>query len=91
MRLCVDYRALNKRTRKDAYPLPRIDEALDSLGGAKCFTSLDLVQGYHQVAVDKENIPKTAFCAGTGGLYEYIRMPFGLSNDFPATNGGNPW
>ena len=84
IRLCVDYRALNEQTRKDAYPIPRIDEALDSLGGARMFSSLDLVQGYHQVAVAEEDIPKTAFRAGTGGLYEYARMPFGLSNS-PAT------
>lgn len=84
IRLCVDYRALNEQTKKDAYPIPRIDEALDSLGGAKMFSSLDLVQGYHQVAVAEEDIQKTAFRAGTGGLYEYVRMPFGLSNS-PAT------
>ena len=84
IRLCVDYRRLNEQTRKDAFPIPRIDEALDSLGGAKMFSSLDLVQGYHQVAVAEEDIPKTAFRAGTGGLFEYVRMPFGLSNS-PAT------
>ncbi len=84
IRLCVDYRALNEKTRRDAYPLPRIDEALDSLKGAKYFSSIDLAQGYHQVAIEEEDIPKTAFRAGTGGLYEYLRMPFGLSNS-PAT------
>ena len=80
----MDYRRLNEQTRKDAYPLPRINEALDSLGGAKIFSSLDLAQGYHQVAIEEEDIQKTAFRAGTGGLYEYVRMPFGLSNS-PAT------
>ena len=84
LRLCVDYRMLNDKTRKDAYPLPRIDEALDSLKGATLFSSIDLAQGYHQVAIDEADIPKTAFRAGTGGLFEYLRMPFGLSNA-PAT------
>ena len=84
LRLCVDYRMLNEKTRKDAYPLPRIEEALDSLKGAKLFSSIDLAQGYHQVAIDEADIPKTAFRAGTGGLFEYLRMPFGLSNA-PAT------
>ena len=79
-----DYRMLNDKTRKDAYPLPRIDEALDSLKGATLFSSIDLAQGYHQVAIDEADIPKTAFRAGTGGLFEYLRMPFGLSNA-PAT------
>ena len=84
LRLCVDYRMLNGKTRKDAYPLPRIEEALDSLKGATLFSSIDLAQGYHQVAIDEADIPKTAFRAGTGGLFEYLRMPFGLSNA-PAT------
>ena len=84
MRLCVDYRALNNKTRKDAYPLLRIEEALDALKGAKYFCSLDLAHGYYQVPVDSEDIPKTAFRVGTGGLYEYTRMPFGLCNA-PAT------
>lgn len=84
LRLCVDYRELNKKTIKDAYPLPRIDETLDVLHGAKYFSSIDLAQGYHQVAMDEESIEKTAFRVGTGGLYEYLRMPFGLCNS-PAT------
>lgn len=84
MRLCVDYRALNNKTRKDAYPLPRIEEALDVLRGAKYFCSLDLSHGYYQVPVCEQDIEKTAFRIGTGGLYEYIRMPFGLCNA-PAT------
>lgn len=80
----MDYRELNKKTIKDAYPLPRIDETLDVLHGAKYFSSIDLAQGYHQVAMDEESIEKKAFRVGTGGLYEYIRMPFGLCNS-PAT------
>lgn len=80
IRLCVDYRQLNKNTIRDAYPLPRIEEALDTLHGTKYYTSLDLSQGYYQVATDERDIHKTAFRVGTGGLYVYRRMPMGLSN-----------
>jgi hypothetical protein len=80
IRLCVDYRQLNKKTIRDAYPLPRTEEALDTLHGTKYYTSLDLSQGYYQVATDERDIHKTAFRVGTGGLYEYLRMPMGLSN-----------
>ena len=78
MRLCVDYRQLNAKTHQDAYPLPRIEEALQVLKGAKYFCSLDLAHGYNQVPVAPEDIEKTAFRVGTGGLYEYTRMSFGL-------------
>ena len=84
IRLCVDYRLLNSRTIKDAYPLPRIEETLDLLNGAKYFSSIDLAQGYHQVAMEEKDIHNTAFRVGSGGLYEYLRMPFGLCNS-PAT------
>ncbi len=80
LRLCVDYRQLNSHTVKDAYPLPRIEEALEAIGNSKFFSSIDLAQGYYQVAVDEADIHKTAFRVGTGGLYEYLRMPFGLCN-----------
>jgi transposase InsO family protein len=79
LRLCCDYRALNAKTRKDAYPLPRIEEALDALKGAKYFCSLDLAHGFNQIPVAECDIEKTAFRVGTGGLYEYCRMPFGLT------------
>ena len=84
IRLCIDYRHLNAKTYKDAYPLPRIDEALEALKGAQYFTSLDLAHGFHQIAVDDDDVHKTAFRVGSGGLYEYVRMPMGLCNA-PAT------
>ena len=84
LRICVDYRPLNLRTRKDAYPLPRIDEALEALRGAKYFCTLDAAQGYMQCAMKEDDIPKTAFRAGSGGLFEFTRMPYGLCNA-PAT------
>lgn len=84
VRVCVDYRALNKKTRRDAYPLPRIEEAIDTLRGAKFFCTLDLAHGYLQVPMADTDREKTAFRVGSGGLYEFCRMPFGLCNA-PAT------
>ena len=81
-RFCVDYRKLNAVTRKDSYPLPRIDDALDALSGSKYFTTLDLQSGYHQVAMDTDSIEKTAFISHAG-LYEYNVMSFGLTNAPP--------
>ena len=78
-RFCVDYRKLNDVTRKDAYPLPRIDETLDALSGAKIFTTLDLASGYWQVEVDDADREKTAFTT-RHGLFEFQVMPFGLCN-----------
>ena len=80
VRICVDYRALNKQTVKDAYPLPRPDDIQDRLAGCTIFSTLDLRSGYWQLPVHKEDQAKTAFCPGPGlGLFQFRRMPFGLS------------
>ena len=71
---------LNAITVRDSFPLPRIEEALQAVKSAMCFTSIDLAQGYLQLAMDEADIHKTAFRAGSSGLYEFTRMPFGLSN-----------
>ena len=79
LRFCVDYRKLNDVTAKDAYPLPRIDDALDSLANATLFSTLDLASGYWQVEVDPKDRHKTAF-ATRQGLFEFNVLSFGLCN-----------
>ena len=84
LRLCIDLRKLNNKTVKDGYALPKIDDTLDCLHGAKWFSTLDLKSGYWQVELEEEAKPLTAFTMGPLGFWECQRMPFGLTNA-PAT------
>jgi hypothetical protein len=83
LRLCIDYRGLNEVTRKDAYPLPRVDDTIDELKDANFYTHLDFASGFWQVRVRDQDIHKTAFQTHDG-LMEWVAMPFGLCNA-PAT------
>ena len=82
-RVCLDFRALNKCTLRDSYPLPRIDDSLDALGGASWFSTLDLASGYYQVELDEGDKEKTAFVTHEG-VFQFNVMPFGLTSA-PAT------
>lgn len=79
IRMCVDYRTLNKITVRDNYPLPLIEDCLEYFQGNKYFTTLDLRNGFHQVEMDPDSIKYTSFVT-PNGQYEYVRMPFGLKN-----------
>ena len=87
LRFCVDFHQLNTATIKDAHPLPRIDDLLDALHGAKWFSTLDLKSGYWQVPITEQDKAKTAFRMSSGQLFEFNQVPFGLCNA-PATFSG---
>ena len=82
LRVCIDYRKLNSITKKDSFPMPRIDETLDKLYGKKFFTTLDLASGYYQIELDEGAKEKTAFVV-ENNLYHFTRMPFGVCNGPP--------
>ena len=83
LRLCIDYRQLNKVTIKNQYPLPRIDDLFDQLRGARVYSKIDLRTSYHQLRVRDINIPKAAFRTRYGH-FEFTVMPFGLTNALAA-------
>lgn len=79
VRLCVDYRALNRKTVRENYPLPRIDDQLDDLAGYNYYSTLDLASGYYQIGIKEADRHKTSFVT-PDGQFEFCRMPFGLAN-----------
>ena len=91
--MCVDFRALNSKTAKNKYPLPKIDDLIDQVQGAIVFSSLDLQSGYHQIRITEEDVTKTALRTHVG-LYQFKVLSFGLCNapaTFQANMNGGIW
>ena len=84
LQFCIDFRRLNSRTKKDAYPLSRMQETMESVVGARFFSTMDLKSGFWQVKMVKDSQQYTAFTVGSMGVYEFLRMPYRLCNA-PAT------
>ena len=84
LRFCINFRRLNSRTKKDAYPLPQMQETMESMVGTQLFSTMDLKSGFWQVKMAKDSQQYTAFTVGSMGVYEFLRMPYGLCNA-PAT------
>ena len=84
LQFCIDFCGLNAWTKKDAYPLPRMQETMESVVGARHFSCMDLKSGFWQVQMDKESRQYTSFTVGSMGVYEFLHIPCGLCNA-PAT------
>ena len=80
LRFCIDFRRLNARTKKDSFPLPRMQETMESMVGARFFSSMDLKSGFWQVRMSEKSRQYTAFTVGSLGVYEFLRMLYGLCN-----------
>ena len=77
---CIDFRRLNAQTKKDSYPLPRMQETMESMVGAHFFSTMDLKSGFWQVKMAEKSQEYTAFTVGSMGIFEFLRMPYRLCN-----------
>ena len=84
LRFCIDFQCLSAKTKKDSYPLPRMQETLESMVGARYFSCMDLKSGFWQVKMSEKARQYTTFTVGSMGVYEFLCMPYGLCNA-PAT------
>ena len=80
LQFCIDFCRLNSQTKKDAYPLPQMQETMESMVGTRFFSTMDLKSGFWQVKMAKDSQQYTAFMVGSMGVYEFLRMPYGLCN-----------